>query len=288
MAEFGTGPLVDPKKGLLDHEAVNTPRHRAAFKAAAFTAVSIFLVFTIGNQFLFVRTASLHWWTDLWWTAVSLGAGLICLAVTRNIISGKRAAWFLFGLGCLTWSLGMVAWNVYELLLGWITPFPSIADLGYTAFGILILAGSFFVVDSTPFSFQRSKLLLDSLILINILALSLLVLFFEALDESNVSILGKAAALFYPIVPITACYILWIVRGRTEETAHRQALGWVMMGMVVYSVANTGYLVPIVSGGYVVGSILDPLWVGAFLLIGLGAVRIGFDSKGMEAEASRA
>ncbi|HEY4484859.1 MAG TPA: hypothetical protein VI702_00845, partial [Nitrospiria bacterium] len=53
-----------------------------------------------------------------------------------------------------------------------------------------------------------------------------------------------------------------------------QAWTWVLAGAVLNAAADTGYLIPIITGGYEVGSRLDPLWTGAFFCIGLGAIRI--------------
>ncbi|MBI3995182.1 MAG: hypothetical protein HY349_04310 [Nitrospirae bacterium] len=247
-------------------------RERSLFRRSCVTAAIFLVVFTIGNQALLQEEAALHWWTDSWWTLTSLTAGLLCLDAARQPMMSNQKSWLFISLGCFFWALGMVAWDVYELVFQWITPFPSLADAGYSIAFLLLLTGCLFTTHRRHSLFERSKLVLDCMILINVLAIGLTVFFYEAIVHAPMSVAGKVIALFYPIVPLSASYALWMSRSRMEADAGRQSLGWVMAGMILLASANIGYLAPIITGGYQVGSRLDPLWTAAFLCIGLGAL----------------
>ena len=256
---------------------VQTLHVRSPFKIACLAALFLLVAFTIGNQVVGIGKTGLLWWTDLWWTLISFAAALLCLDVARRPTIVNQRAWFFFSLGCFSWALGMVAWDIYELVFQWVTPFPSLADVGYSAFALLILVGCFFLANVNQSIYERSKLVLDSMILINVLALALAVFFHDAISQSRTSLTGKITALFYPIVPLSVSYVLWTARSRIDAGAHRQSLDWVLAGMLLMTSANMGYLVPIITGGYAVGSSLDPLWIGAFLCIGLGALKIRYE-----------
>lgn len=168
----------------------------------------------------------------------------------------------------------MIVWDINELYYGWITPFPSIADVGFSASTILMLLGTYWLMEDKFSAFDRWRFILDSLILINVLALGLYFFFHAPIHRSETSFLGKAAGLFYPIVPLAAAYGVWIARNMMTTGPLRDGLAWFLSGLILMAVANLGYLVPIISGGYAVGSRLDPLWFGAFVLMGLGPIRI--------------
>lgn len=249
-------------------------RERSLFRRSCVAASIFLVVFTIGNQVLLQEGPALHWWTDSWWTLASLTAALLCLDAARQPMMPNPRSWFFIGLGCFFWALGMVAWDIYELVFQWITPFPSLADAGYSIASLLLLVGCLFPAHQRFSFFEQSKLVLDCMILINVLAIGLTVFFYEAIVHAPMSVSGKVIALFYPIVPISASYALWTSRSRMEADADRKSLSWVMAGMILLATANIGYLAPIITGGYQVGSRLDPLWTAAFLCIGLGAIHI--------------
>ena len=263
----------------MNWSAMPIVKERSPFKISCLVAFAMISAFTIGNQAVWLDETSLHWWTDLWWTLTSLTAGLLCLDAARQPMTLNQKSWFFFSLGCFSWALGMVAWDIYELAFKWITPFPSLADAGYSVSPPLILVGSLFLTHKRHSFYERSKLVLDCMILINVLAIGLAVFFYEAILHAPMSVSGKVIALFYPIVPLSASYALWMSRNRMEAGANRQSLDWVLAGMILLASANIGYLAPIITGGYEVGSRLDPLWTGAFLCIGLGALKIRFEAR---------
>src|SRR3569833_2629994 len=54
------------------------------------------------------------------------------------------------GRGCLAWFGGMLAWDYYELVLGFVTPFPSVADLGFLSFALFFAVGVLFYRPKAP------------------------------------------------------------------------------------------------------------------------------------------
>src|SRR5579875_2261106 len=51
------------------------------------------------------------------------------------------AAWGWIAAGCTTWSVGSAIWTVYELGLGMVSPFPSLADLCYVGYAVPMVVG---------------------------------------------------------------------------------------------------------------------------------------------------
>ena len=54
-------------------------------------------------------------------------------------IKFEQVAWLLIGLGVVMWGFGESFWRYY-ISMGQ-TPFPSSADIGYSAFPLLVFAG---------------------------------------------------------------------------------------------------------------------------------------------------
>src|SRR5687768_8748305 len=79
--------------------------------------------------------------TDLAWTFAALLATVSCVRAGLTSSGADRTAWLLFGGAAGAWTAGQLVWDTYELVLGITVPFPSPADIGYLAFGPLMIAG---------------------------------------------------------------------------------------------------------------------------------------------------
>ena len=97
------------------------------------------IIFAVGNYGLGFENWKIHWWADLAWTLASLASGLKCLHTAARLQGHLRKAWTCFGLGCLSWFLGMVVWDYLELVQHEITPFPALSDVGYMAFALFFI-----------------------------------------------------------------------------------------------------------------------------------------------------
>ena len=74
----------------------------------------------------------------------------------------ERLAWTLIGMGCILWGIGECFWR-YFLFIGQKNPFPSLADLGYSSFPILVFIG-LLLQPSSGKGQRRILVLLDSFI----------------------------------------------------------------------------------------------------------------------------
>lgn len=80
---------------------------------------------------------------DLAWTVAASLAAISSFRAAMPLAGRDRAAWLTFALACTAWTAGQLVWNVYEFHVGVAVPFPSYADIGYLAFGPLMLVGLF-------------------------------------------------------------------------------------------------------------------------------------------------
>lgn len=75
------------------------------------------------------------------WTIAATLAAVSSFRASSSVRGCERAAWLIFGFACTAWVAGQLVWNVYEFYFGVLTPFPSYADIGYLAYGPLMILG---------------------------------------------------------------------------------------------------------------------------------------------------
>src|SRR5262245_7040660 len=69
--------------------------------------------------------------SDLTQLAAALFAGISCLKAHRRVAGPSSLGWLLIGAGALAWSAGQAVWSSYEIVVHWLVPFPSPADVGF-------------------------------------------------------------------------------------------------------------------------------------------------------------
>ncbi len=235
--------------------------------------IAFLSTFAIGNYVLPFSRFEVHWWADLFWSVGALLAALKCFAAVRGLQGAVRNAWRLFGLGCFAWFIGMLFWDVQELLMDVLTPFPSLSDVGYFLFPILFGLG---------FLYYRSERLRSSLTLLEFsqfgifltcIVLVHLVIFATALREINESSFYVASALAYPVlymgVLIYCVATLWL----GVRSAERHSLGFIVAGIAAHAVAASLYSYELLGRKYEAGHYLDIFWLVGFGLIYWGAVQ---------------
>src|SRR3954463_14155899 len=61
----------------------------------------------------------------------ALAAGLSCGYTAFRSPGRYRTVWALLALGMISWGVGQVIWDYYEVIAREEVPFPSMADAGY-------------------------------------------------------------------------------------------------------------------------------------------------------------
>jgi diguanylate cyclase (GGDEF)-like protein/PAS domain S-box-containing protein len=228
-------------------------------------------VFMLGKHLFSLQEHALHWWADMFWTAAAGFTALRCFTTARRQTGTEMQAWRLFGLGCLAWFGGMLAWDYQELVLGIYTPFPSWSDLGYYLFAALFGMGFVHYHGSGP----RAPLSLLEFsqfgIFICCIVLSHLVIFAVPLQTQETTTLYLAGVLAYP-----ALYMALLIHSVTTLWQHvrgptRHALGLVVAGITVHALANSLYAYGLLGRTYQAGNYLDVAWLIGLALIYWGA-----------------
>lgn len=186
----------------------------------------------------------------------------------------ERIAWNLIGAGCVAWGIGECFWRYY--LSQGQSPFPSLADLGYSSFAPLCFIGLLL----QPFSKGNRKrlfLALDSLIAMGaLLSIAWFLLLGSLAETANESGLAKFLGLYYPIADIAllTCIIFLLLGGPNsfyQARARRIGLLLLGIGLVVFALSDFTFNIEQNLGTFADGSWLDLGWPLGILALGAAA-----------------
>ncbi|HEY2766626.1 MAG TPA: diguanylate cyclase [Solirubrobacteraceae bacterium] len=201
--------------------------------------------------------------------AIALSAAAVCLwraASERR----DRAVWGFAGLGVVAWGLGN-AYFEHMLASGASLPNPSPADIGYLCFYPLMYLA---VIAARRDGGQQLGVggWLDGLIggaaCATLGAAFALEPVLQATEGESLA--GALTNIAYPIGDLTLLAMLVVTTATVGWRAAR-GLTALAIGMAIFALSDTIYIVQNANGDYRVGGVLDAGWLIALMLIAIGA-----------------
>ena len=227
---------------------------------AGFVFLTAHLAFGFGGP-------GLDEFTERWvYDGLELLAAAGCLmraASTRD----ERAAWFVLGLGILSFTLGDIC---FDFVYNGSPPGVSICDAFYLAFYPACYAALALLVRSRVSSFDRSVWLDGLIAALAVSALSASVILQVVLTHTHGKRLTMFVNLAYPIADLILLAIVILV---FALTGRRPGRAWATAGLAfgLITLADSVFLYLNATGGYAEGSLLDALWPAAMLLLAVAA-----------------
>ncbi len=203
-----------------------------------------------------------------------------CLASKREHedvepwLGNERLAWVLIGCGLLAWGCGEGVWRYYSFIHQ--SPFPSLADVGYSSLPPLVFIG-LLLQPSSGIGSRRLLILFDSLITMgSMLTIGWALLLGSLALASGQDMLAKFLGLYYPTTDIAllSCVVLLFFRGQGslyQATARRVSLVIVGIGLCFFAGSDFLFNVQQNAGTYVDGTWVDLGWPLGMLAIGAAA-----------------
>ncbi len=209
------------------------------------------------------------WRGDVLYSVAITGAAAGILARVA-LVREDRVAWSLIGAGALAWSAGDLWW-ILVFSGADDVPYPSVADGLYLAFYPLVYAGLVVLVRARVRRFHASQWLDGVAAALVVAAIGAAVLL-PPIVEGNA---GSSAAvvatnLGYPLGDLLVLGLAVALTGLMGWRPGR-AVGLLVAGCLVFTVADSVYLFQVAAGTYTEGAVLDALWPVAMLAIGLAA-----------------
>jgi len=185
------------------------------FKNRISVIISLYmLALLFWNLLLFLnpdKTTPLNYWFNAGYGAMFFAAGIAGIVYAKQIglssIIGKALSFI--GGGLLSYSIAQFIWLFYNLFSSIEVPYPSIADIFFLLFYVLVFIGFISLVNIFKQSVTKSIVIQSVILLPIVLALSLVFVFKPDLS-SNLSFLGKVLNILYPVCDALVLYIILI------------------------------------------------------------------------------
>ncbi|GGL93316.1 hypothetical protein GCM10010840_34190 [Deinococcus aerolatus] len=199
-------------------------------------------------------------------------ASLMVWRVSRLPRVPAPRTWRLLAYGLLAWGLGALTYAVYDQL--GLSPFPSLADLGYLAAMLWLTAGLMSLRRERLGTLHTLSFLTDAALVTLVLSdllwrLSLK----DILSDTSLSRLALWISLAYPALDLLLC-------AATVTLALWRPLGIKRRVVALLAAAGLGFLVTdvvyidlVAGGGYAPGNVVDLGWPLAALLMAWAAWR---------------
>ena len=213
--------------------------------------------------------------------AASRAAPAAALLAAATEPRGARAAWFMLGLGILSYSVGSL---LYFFFLGIVTTFPSTADISWLAFYPFVVAAIVLLVRKQRRSDRLGISLDAAIITLAITALSY-ELIFNGLINTGLAADAIGGHLAYPVLDFGVLVVLALVCAPSRAragTAYLALGAGMLVLMVSYILVVRGSL----NGTYAPGTLLDAGWPTAMLLLA-SATRLDTRLEGVSALRGR-
>ncbi|MBB6018723.1 putative bifunctional diguanylate cyclase/phosphodiesterase [Deinococcus radiopugnans] len=183
-------------------------------------------------------------------------------------------AWRWLGHGLLAWALGGLMYSGYELL--GLSPFPSLADLGYLAALPCFAAGLMALRRERRGTLQTLSFLIDvSLATLILGALGWQIFFRATLADTAQPILALWISLAYPVLYLLLCAATVTLALWRPLDLQRRVVSLLAAGLLCFLGTDVLYFQAVARGTYVGGTWLDLGWPLAALLIAWAAYRSG-------------
>jgi diguanylate cyclase (GGDEF)-like protein len=196
---------------------------------------------------------------------VIVGASLLTLVRARTLRGREGLAWGLIGLGSLLWACADVYWTLV-LAKNDVIPVPSVSDAGYLALYPLVFAGLCLLLSARVEGAPRT-LWVDGLTgALAAGALSAAIVLQTVLNTVGGNALGVATNLAYPfgdLILLAVVVAAFALRGwRADRT-------WTLLGIgiVLFWIADSYYLVTVAEETYVYPSVFDGGWTSCLVLL---------------------
>jgi hypothetical protein len=223
-----------------------------------------------------------------WPLAVHTGAKWLLLGATvwlslQNATAMGRSrpigrAWLLFALGIGAYLVAELGEAFYQFVLGILNPFPSVLDVFYVAGYPLLIVGLGGFVGAYAAAGYPMGSLRESALLVGVLVAVGLGLVWPVLSgiAGAAPLLEKLLAAAYPLLDIALLVaVALLLRGARRFGGGRAWEVWalILAGLGVMIAGDLRYAYFATGGGEHVDALSEMLFVVAYLLLALGALK---------------
>lgn len=180
-----------------------------------------------------------------------------------------KSFWSLLTLGSLSYFLAEIIWFTYESLLARPLPYPSIADLFYLLNITFFISAFLHKLYQNRRTLQVTRHIFDVLLtLILITTLKWYFILEPLVLSEGVSRLNLFISLLYPLGDLVLLYCLTLIIFTGKNLFSPSMKFFYYSGVLIYIIADSTFLYLVSINEYNSGSLIDPLFIVAIMLIG--------------------
>ena len=226
------------------------------------------------------RADSALWINDAAWTLAAAAATFLCFRASRQVEPSRRRAWMTIGLGCGSWLLGQLHWNYMQLVLKVAQPFPSLNQVFYTGFALLVVAGVMMFPEArqrAPFTLKHAGNI--GLVFCCLAVTVVLGMLEPALQNEDVTPLflwiGFAHMVIVAATFLSTLSALWTFRWGSSWTP----MLLLVVATCIYAVSNFIYAHSLLTQSYLPDDLVNASWLAMFGLVAAAAYEQAWLSK---------
>ena len=181
----------------------------------------------------------------------------------------EKVFWLLLAAGTLNYLLAEFLWVIYENFLSGGVPFPGPPDFFYMLQIFFYLAAFSYKLLKETKRYHFTKFLFDVLIIMIVAStFSWHFLISPIIETRDLSIYALLVSLAYPIGDLALLLGIITIYLGTQKSTFNKMLLFLSIGLFFQIVADSAYLYLVSFNDYESGSLIDPLFIMAILLIG--------------------
>jgi len=206
---------------------------------------------------------------------INLAAALLAVRAARQHRrdDASRRAWMRIGSAYLAWWLGDCLWFYFEVIKH-TAPSPSLADIGYLSFYLLLFWGLVSLPSDNRRRPERTKLLLDaSTVLVGAALVVWYLVVGPIVHGGHTSLTTTLLSVAYPAGDLVVIFGIALVLIRNPGASFAPAMRVLILAAALFVVADVAYTHLSLNDQYNSGDWPDAFWMVAQVLMVVAAQR---------------
>lgn len=196
----------------------------------------------------------------------------ILIKTSQKVSDSRKYFWVFLSIGCSLYFLSQIVWDYQEIIEKHNNPIFQYSLFGGFAHGIFYICAAILITYKKRDIYWLVTLIIDILTVLCLFTSIILVYVIIPLFR-NYSLFLLLEYTVYPIGDLISLIVLGILfLSLKKDDIEKKPLALISLAFFILSIANLVYSFLSINTKYFTGSLIDPLWAGCFLILGLSGI----------------